>query len=821
VWCCSNAGRGCPVSTTTSCHYDCQVGLSNFEAGWSHFKKEWCCKHQNLGCPPTTAPPTTTTSLPFDCNAGYNNWLAAWSAPKKAWCCSNAGRGCPVTTTTLHYDCQAGLNNNQAGWSIPKKEWCCTQKGIACLTTTSTTSLPFDCTAGFSNWMDAWSIPKKAWCCSHTGRGCPSTTTSCHYDCQVGLSNFVAGWSHYKKQWCCKHQNLGCPVTTTFTTTYDCSIGIQSQQQPQWPTDKTSWCCQQKGLGCPTTVTTTTTVALPKDVLTCGLTCFGAGARPVRLPGSTGAGAGASLNDVSQDECRRACVATPGCEAVMFTNRTKGVPFKTMCYGKRDVHTSKCQPGSWNSYVTEIIGSRPWGKCAIFGDPHIIGFDRVYGPPVTNTDPGEFYLIKSEQLNVHGRFGYTHRFPTASSAVGIALGGPMIKDHTLVVEYVGPQSGYKGFKVFWDGKQILGSYPSTYLSADGVLNATHDAMNPTNFHREGRHTIGGTGGLLPSYLFHFGQDLNVYVLVGPDNCNAVIETRKMAGPQDGYCGNFNCEKEDDSLEQLKARGMAQPMPAAESLFKYGRPAPKWVMTKVDRPSLKDCDPVIRAQAVEECKGLPNGEDEACIFDACATNKTEVATEDAGLLALPFDCSVGEPTSWEEKQKTWCCQHEHRGCPGDAAAPTNATGCDTHCSYSGKIATCKARVYWASTHQFLNEKDACVSGHKLVLSQCPSCGNCTLHDAGCKAPKLVFFKRFAQEENRHAVLGDEAAGRSSAAGLLAAGLGVAGFLAATALVVGRGARAWSTTAASLRPSSPTQRAAEASHLLESQDMHAVE
>jgi len=277
------------------------------------------------------------------------------------------------------------------------------------------------------------------------------------------------------------------------------------------------------------------------------------------------------------------------------------------------------------------------GKCALFGDPHVISFDRVYGPPITVLAPGEYHLIKSEQLQVQARFGYTRQFPTAASTMGIAVGGTRIKGHTLAVVYVGPAPGIKGFKVFWDGKEILWHYPSTFVSPDLVLSAKYDAMDPEQYHREGRHTIGGTHGALPSFLFDFGDAtgsfLTVYVLVGPDNVNAVVTTRKIKGGQDGLCGNFNCNQEDDSLQELARRGMANTVAPGQNLFRLAPAGPAWMTKQVAPPSLQDCDPSVRAEAAKRCKGTPDGGEEACIFDACAMH---ARYQPAGQLHRKFE-----------------------------------------------------------------------------------------------------------------------------------------------------------------------------------------
>mmetsp|Transcript_62411 Transcript_62411/g.145251 ORF Transcript_62411/g.145251 Transcript_62411/m.145251 type:complete len:939 (+) Transcript_62411:39-2855(+) len=757
-WCCKNKGIGCATTTTTSCHVDCQAGLNNWEAGWATYKKEWCCKHEKLGCPRTSTTTTTATTVTTTRTTTTVTATTTASTTTSITTVTTTTRTSATTTTrttvttettitetTLPYDCK---RLEDGVWTVAKREWCCENEQRGCVTSTATTSttLPYDCFADYTSCYHClerrWPYAKRSWCCEHVGRGCTttktftatttsSTTATLPYDCRVhALGNQTGTWSSAKREWCCAHAHTGCTTTatsttattvtatsatatatataTSTTTTFDCSIlleGVESHTAVHsWSAERKAWCCEHKHHGCPTTSTTTTTRRVPdSEVMTCDLNCFGAA--PVPLPGSVGAGKGASLNDVSLQECRNVCGGTKHCEGVLFTNRTEGVPWKSMCFGKRDIRTSKCQPGG--SYLTELIGQRPWGKCAVFGDPHVITWDRVYGPPITMTDPGEYYLVKSEHLSIHGRFGYTHRFPTASSTVGIALGGRMLGGHSLVVTYVGPETGFKGFEVFWDGKRILRHYPSTYASEDGILRASHDAMDPLKYHREGRHTIGGTEGLLPSYYFQL-KDLNVYMLLGPDNCNAVIETRKVPGEQDGYCGNFNCNKEDDNLEALRKRGMAEPIPAGESLFKYGKKPPAWVMTKVAVPSIKDCDPRVKAKAVRRCKGLPNGEEKACIFDACAANSTEAAGEDVVVLAR---------------------------------APEEAQGCDRLCHADGLSATCEARIRYAALHKYQHHEMPCLKAHELVLRRCSSCSNCSSKAVGCTGSEEQFRMRF--------------------------------------------------------------------------------
>mmetsp|Transcript_124881 Transcript_124881/g.278812 ORF Transcript_124881/g.278812 Transcript_124881/m.278812 type:complete len:846 (+) Transcript_124881:122-2659(+) len=662
AWCCQHAGVACaaapchhgcgaptnpchhgcwaPAPTTSYCAYDCFAGYSNWQKGWSASKKVYCCAHEGRGCP---AP--VTTSLPYDCNAGAANWRNGWSERKKAWCCSHASRGCPTTTTpcptvtSLAFDCLAGFSQMDTLWSLSKRSWCCANRGRGCTTTSTTlgpttTSLPFDCLDGFYTWEATWSVPKQIWCCEHRGRGCP-TTQPPFFDCLSGNPNT---WTAGEKDFCCMKHGLGCPTTAIPSTTrlsYDC-LNDYSDFGQSWGLAKKAWCCQNHGRGCNTTSTTLpkrvatpppttptpTSTAAPKAPLACKLNCYGDGATPVQLPGATGFGDSTAVEGIELEACRALCRKEASCDGIVYG--------ANKCYGKKDIHTSKCQK-SQGTYETEVLSGRPWGYCVLVGDPHIITWDSPHGPSTSQYRTGEFYLVKSDTLTVTGRFGFTKRFRDASSTVGLAISGAYIKDHSLSVAWVGPEEGYKGFKVFWDKQEILQKFPSTFKSQDGFFTAKHDAMDPTDFHREGRHTIGGTSGNLPSYLFLLGSDIKIYMLLGPDSCNAVIEAKKLPVPQDGFCGNFNCDGDDDTFRALHDRGMHHKVPKEKSIFDVRLKATKFQMTETGKvPTTENCEISLLNKAKASCSKLPEPHKTDCIFDVCASGDTKVASESLAI-----------------------------------------------------------------------------------------------------------------------------------------------------------------------------------------------
>jgi len=474
-------------------------------------------------------------------------------------------------------------------------------------------SQPYDCDAGFANWKLSWTASKKAWCCTNAGRGCtdePGCTSAAKTLAPITPATTTTTlWTMPTSGPAIQIQlTTATFTTTTFTTTTTTSTTTTTTLSTTTTSTTT------------TTVSTTTTPPSIKPILRCPLNCFGEGATPVSLPGATGQGENLMVVDVTLKACRDLCFNEDDCDSILYSNATS----PSRCYGKKDVHTSKCIKSN-GDYMTEVLRALPFGTCAFFGDPHIHPFDDPYGMTVDQYDPGEYWAIKSAELSVQVRYGMTKRFPDASSTTGIAIGGPLLRDHVLVAAFVGPEEGFAGFKVFWDGTEILAEFPSKYASSDSVLIATHDAMDPTKYHREGRHTIGDATDLaskdLPSYLFQLVPNVRIYMLLGPDNANIIIQTKKLASGQDGYCGNFNCNPDDDTLEEFQARGVVGRISLTETLFSSAPPAPTYQMLQPDKPlSVKDCPTELHALAVSLCrkKGVGNSQmEQDCIFDCCA------------------------------------------------------------------------------------------------------------------------------------------------------------------------------------------------------------
>mmetsp|Transcript_37929 Transcript_37929/g.96183 ORF Transcript_37929/g.96183 Transcript_37929/m.96183 type:complete len:126 (-) Transcript_37929:194-571(-) len=121
--------------------------------------------------------------------------------------------------------------------------------------------------------------------------------------------------------------------------------------------------------------------------------------------------------------------------------------------------------------------------------------------------------------------------------------------------------------------------------------------------------------------------------------------RKLPGSQDGLCGNFNCDPDDDAMAALEKRGLAAAIDPAESLFKFavGPRPPANVMTPVKHPVstsdiMDNCPATVKAQASKLCAALEGAEKRACIVDACAAKDVSVVKASVAAGALEQDVS---------------------------------------------------------------------------------------------------------------------------------------------------------------------------------------
>mmetsp|Transcript_28077 Transcript_28077/g.60976 ORF Transcript_28077/g.60976 Transcript_28077/m.60976 type:complete len:735 (-) Transcript_28077:195-2399(-) len=120
----------CPKNCKCPVLFDCDVGIDNWNLGWSNHKKHYCCTNANSTMQSRICTTTTTSthappaSHPFDCMAGLANWRFGWSEMKQKACCQEF---------------------HQGYWALEDNDecedcyytWCCAN-AVQCTTTTTT-----------------------------------------------------------------------------------------------------------------------------------------------------------------------------------------------------------------------------------------------------------------------------------------------------------------------------------------------------------------------------------------------------------------------------------------------------------------------------------------------------------------------------------------------------------------------------------------------------------------------------------------------------------------------------------------------------------
>jgi hypothetical protein len=157
-------------------------------------------------------------------------------------------------------------------------------------------------------------------------------------------------------------------------------------------------------------------------------------------------------------------------------------------------------------------------------------------------------------------------------------------------------------------------------------------MDPTEFHDKARHTIGEEADKLPSFTFEFkAVSLKIYMLMGPDNVNLVIEMKKLEVGMDGLCGDFDCNPDDEDAQSLEQRKDSHVLDWKESAFHLaGDTFHEKEFIKGTPESLENCDKDLLEKGREKCgfnKGVPSSEANACLEDVCAAGTVDVAAMD--------------------------------------------------------------------------------------------------------------------------------------------------------------------------------------------------
>jgi hypothetical protein len=192
------------------------------------------------------------------------------------------------------------------------------------------------------------------------------------------------------------------------------------------------------------------------------------------------------------------------------------------------------------------------GECVVWGDPHIITFDlherRLAQHPqreaffrtrgwkadqVSIQEEGTFWLVKSSNVHIQGRYESNKTHPEFTSLGALAVGGPFLDDNALVLR---PLMG----KVEWNNETILQEYPSMFTNK--YLTA--------HYHKDSEIVKNGARGPGVDISLPHGVRLTVNRWT---NSMAVKIHMCKEDVMDGQCGNFNHDTKDDVQDEIMSR----------------------------------------------------------------------------------------------------------------------------------------------------------------------------------------------------------------------------------------------------------------------------
>lgn len=250
----------------------------------------------------------------------------------------------------------------------------------------------------------------------------------------------------------------------------------------------------------------------------------------------------------------------------------------------------------------------PVGTCTIWGDPHILTFDGMRSDYYSF---GEYWIVKSPRVWIQGRYLPTHVTNGLAVTKILAVGGPFISNHKLFVA---------ARWATWDGARVLEDFPSTFSVKDIVEIASNGHGQVLQKGREGK----------PLHVVHIrladGSPEGLLIKVNRwteasegDYINVRITMHKQEG-QDGHCGNFNGQAQDDDRLQVRARVGRQGVDQQDLLFHTKNP-----VVTANRPNINDCPAGKLDAAKTTCKAAAKKQGQFvpamdCLVDYCFGGK---------------------------------------------------------------------------------------------------------------------------------------------------------------------------------------------------------
>lgn len=242
-------------------------------------------------------------------------------------------------------------------------------------------------------------------------------------------------------------------------------------------------------------------------------------------------------------------------------------------------------------------------RCLFWGDPHILSFD---GARPSFYGDGEFWIVKNKNVYIQGRYMGTQYTYGLAATNKVALGGPFLKGHTIMVEPMDNNG-----KIFVDGQEVCRNRGCSYSVANGLATIRHDDVG---------QLVDQAASQFERHMVHIDLPLGIQLTVfrWTNYLDLDLRMPKLDGGVDGSCGNYNGNAEDDTTQAIFQRIGAR-IQDGEMLMKHRAVV---TFSSEEYDMLMQCAVDIRTSARQKCeKELETSrptenELHACMFDEC-------------------------------------------------------------------------------------------------------------------------------------------------------------------------------------------------------------
>jgi len=336
-------------------------------------------------------------------------------------------------------------------------------------------------------------------------------------------------------------------------------------------------------------------------------------------------------------------------------NPPNGIDFQT-----DDGKCPKPDPYAPGPQTTNFISCRspPWALCGTCGDPHITTFDRPHafvncptsaksrGATVLQAyQKGIYALVEmpprgasgvtantGSDLLVAGRFGYTVNHPSNANTMGVSVQGSLLGGYKMVIEIeangaVNPiwihPSGMGELFLAFDPNDNSDRLRRDWPSANGGVNCSFGYFDHrlVDFNKQDDDKTSKEKPLwICSFKDENGEDfLKLFVnWVNNEYIDFIVSMRKdYDSPQEGLCGNFDCDpRNDDKDKTEQARWQLQ----SPGLFSHVGAQGRRLQRSEEEEAALHVERRLNAMPVEQgvavCRnaGVESGIDELCGTD---------------------------------------------------------------------------------------------------------------------------------------------------------------------------------------------------------------